>query len=54
MDERLVNELRENNFPPFKRDITCERHIFDELRRKENGNHTKKQRIENTIEHTFF
>ena len=33
-----LNELRENNFPPFKRDITCERHIFDELRRKENGN----------------
>ena len=33
-----LNELRENNFPPFKRDITCERHILEQLRINNNGN----------------
>ena len=32
-----LNELRENKISPFQKDFTCERHILEELRRKENG-----------------
>ncbi len=32
-----LNELREKKLPPFKRNFTCEFHILEELRKKENG-----------------
>ena len=32
-----LNELREKKLPPFRKNFTCEFHILEELRRKENG-----------------